>query len=293
MKKKILEILLGSLKAKIITSTVAILLVGGVATAGIVYKNSIDQSTKKEVSLESNSEDTSKKVEKNVDEKEDETLDNSGKATEEKALTNESEDQKGTSSNEGGNNVNSVASSNNDQVSNNSDSNKNVNTNTGESNNSSDLGGQTNEPNTSNQPKPPVQQDKPKLQSEWLNSESQQALASTSRANTNNYDTNSPYITMTKEAFDKANAIMNSFVSGSIDSETAKSQIESIKFKIKENSPTFNFTEIYVQKVEVDGKATREVIVSNIRPMQYFMFCKAYYNGDINKTTIWWGTALN
>ncbi|WP_315107921.1 hypothetical protein [Clostridium intestinale] len=108
MRKKILEILLGSLKAKIVTSIVAISLVGGAVTVGVIYKNSIDQSTKKEVSLESNLEDISKETKENIDEKEDETLDNSGKATEEKALANESEDQKGTSSNEGGNNEGSA-----------------------------------------------------------------------------------------------------------------------------------------------------------------------------------------
>jgi hypothetical protein len=104
MRKKILEILLSSLKAKIVTSIVAISLVGGAVTVGVIYKNSIDQSTKKEVSLESNLEDISKETKENIDEKEDETLDNSGKATEEKASTNESEDQKVTISNDGGNN---------------------------------------------------------------------------------------------------------------------------------------------------------------------------------------------
>ncbi|QLY81481.1 hypothetical protein [Clostridium intestinale] len=104
MRKRILEVLLGSLKAKIVTSIVAISLVGGAVTADVIYKNSIDQSNKKEVSLESNLEDISKETKENIYEKEDETLDNSGKATEEKASTNESEDQKVTTSNEGGNN---------------------------------------------------------------------------------------------------------------------------------------------------------------------------------------------
>ena len=112
MKKKILEVLLGSLKAKIVTSIVAVSLVGGVATVGVIYKNSIDQSTKKEVSFESKSEDLSKESEDKVDEKEVETLDNNEQAVDTKTSTNESEEQNATSSNEGGNNGDSVVTSN-------------------------------------------------------------------------------------------------------------------------------------------------------------------------------------
>ena len=154
MRKKILEILLGSLKAKIVTSIVAVSLVGGAVTAGIIHKNSIDRSTKKEVSFESKSEDLSKESEDKVDEKEVETLDNNEQAVDTKTSTNESEDQNATSSNEGGNNGGSAESSKD------SSSNKGGNTNTSNNTNSNNgstvapsSGGNSNSGNTSTPPK--------------------------------------------------------------------------------------------------------------------------------------------
>ncbi len=49
MKKKILEVLLGSLKAKIITGVVSTLVVGGIVTGGIIYSNKANNDKQAEI----------------------------------------------------------------------------------------------------------------------------------------------------------------------------------------------------------------------------------------------------
>ncbi|MNL91266.1 hypothetical protein D3C81_09970 [compost metagenome] len=137
----------------------------------------------------------------------------------------------------------------------------------------------------------PQVKDKSKNQDEWLDSEVSKVFSYLKRGYTNNYDKTSSSVTMTKDAFDKANDVMDSFVKGSITNSDAKNTISSIEFKIADNAAISRFTDVTIDKVVLDGKVDATVMVTYITPGTHYLYCKSFYSGVNAKTTIWWGTA--
>ncbi|MNM55927.1 hypothetical protein D3C81_670790 [compost metagenome] len=141
------------------------------------------------------------------------------------------------------------------------------------------------------QPQQPAPQpEQPKQPSEWLDSASNQAMKSNYANYTNNTDENSNYCVMTTEVFNKLNGIMSQFSSGSIDAGTASNRISSLKFTPYRVEYQVGFINIEVKKIDIGGKASSSQI-SSVLGTSHYLYARAYYNGDSNKTTVYIGKA--
>lgn len=300
MKKKILEVLLGSLKAKIITGVVATLVVGGIVTGGIVYNNKINNitHTDNENKLKSDIPDDTALTEEEAKERDEalaleeiEVSKSEGSKKAEEEASKQAEEEK----------KNAEAVHSNPDTS-------GQNTNQGNGGNStptstnSNSGGQPQQPSTPvQQPSEPVEQPKPaptpvpvKKDSYWNDSLAQQAVANLSNESTNNYSTqNRSY---TKDAYNSYTSISESFKNGNISAATAQSQIKGVKFDMV--GMMFHHTDVSVGQMEVAGNASAKDI-SNAVARQgggpNYIYIRVYYNGDTDRNIVYFvcsGTAV-
>lgn len=288
MKKKILEVLLGSLKAKIITGVVATLVVGGITTGGVIYNNKINSitHTDKDTKLQSNIPDDTALTEEEAKEREEalalkelEIAKSEGekKAEEETAKNSEDINKKPVSSEQSTNQGSETPTS--------------VNVGKSGNSNSESSGGQTTQPSTPAQqpqqttppPPAPVKKD-----SYWNDSLAQQAMGYMGNASTNNYSTdNRSYDQATYNTF---YAIAESFKNGNISASNAQNQIKDVKMD-RNVGILFRYTDVVVGKLEVAGKASAKDIsnaVANQGGGPNFIYLKVYYNGESDKNVVYY-----
>ncbi|QLY81504.1 hypothetical protein [Clostridium intestinale] len=288
MKKKILEVLLGSLKAKIITGVVATLIVGGIVTGGVIYNNKInnitytDNDTKLQYDIPDDTaltEEEAKEREEALALKELEVAKSEGekKAEEETAKNSEDINKKPVSSEQNTNQGSETPTS--------------VNVGKSGNSNSDSSGGQTTQPSTPAQqpqqptppPPAPVKKD-----SYWNDNLAQQAVTKLSNESTNQYSGgNQAY---TQQAYSTYFSIAESFKNGSISAGIAQSQISGVKFDMNVGI-LFHLTNVAVGKIEVAGNADGKTIanaVANKGGGASFVYVKVYYNGEIDKNVIYY-----
>jgi len=292
MKKKILEVLLGSLKAKIITGVVATLIVGGIVTGGVIYNNKINSitHTDNDTKLQSDIPDDTALTEEEAKER-DEAL-----ALKELEVVKSEEEKKAEEeTDKNSEDINNKPVSSEQNTNQGSGSSTPVNVGKSANSNSDSAGEQTSQPSTpAQQPQqptpPPVKKD-----SFWNDSLAQQAIANLSNASTNNYSTDNR--SYTKDAYNSYTSISESFKNGNISASDAQSQIKGIKFDMGVGM-MFHHTDISVGKMEVAGNASAKDI-SNAVARQgggpNYIYIRVYYNGDTDRNIVYFvcsGTAV-
>lgn len=101
------------------------------------------------------------------------------------------------------------------------------------------------------------------------------------------------YKVITKEALAQAFSIMDSFVGGNISADSARQQIDDLKYEL---APGFNYKlrNVAVGSFVVDGLSDEFTIRTEIGNRSYsshFLYVKIYYNAETNKSTVYFGSS--
>lgn len=134
----------------------------------------------------------------------------------------------------------------------------------------------------------PVQPSTPAIASGWKDDVASQVLALRRTANTNNTDVSHYASVMTPECYNYLLGIANSWVNGSMDASTAKSQMESKTFDFVDGFSTrpeqMNFAVHTVSGLDASAISNK---LSSSWSGNHFIFIKVYYDANTNTSTVY------